>query len=157
MSLLNFFAQQRKRWQSQPADDKPDDYLAGGLAAFDQAEAAFKSTPLYNAHQQAADAQRELEEMSYQLSLARKEIKSLKSKLASMTQQASEAAMTHQLTSVVKLQRKRGEIARRAMRRIVAAASDVATHPEARLRKIVEIVTRFRAAHEMGVWKEDGE
>lgn len=156
MSLLNFFAQQRKRWQSQPADDQSADYLAGGKTALEQAEAAFKATPLYNVHQRLADAQHELEEVSYQLSVARKEVKNLGSKLASMTQQASAVVVEQQLVATARLHRNRMRSARRVMRRIVAVAVLEAMHSDIKLEKILELVRRFQLAIHSGE-EENGE
>ena len=152
MSLLNFFAQQRKHWRSQ-SDDKSVENLAGGLAALDQAEVAFKATPIYNAHQQVADVQRELDEVSYQLSLARKEIKNLKSKLGSMTQQASAVVVEQQLVAAAKLHRKRAQTAHKVLRKVAATAIDLCMRPNTKLLRIVEIVSRFQAT----LQKESGE
>lgn len=145
MSLLNLFSQQRKLWHSQ-ATDRTADYQAGGLAALVQAEAAFKATPIYNVHQQLTETQRELEEVSHQLSMARQNSKVLENKLAYMTQRASEVVVAQELLDNARLHRNRMRSARRVMHRIVAAAADQSMLPETRLGKIVEIVTRFQAA-----------
>lgn len=140
MGLLNFFIQQRKLWQSQ-AGGTSAEYLAGGLAGLDQAEAAFKVIPLYNAYQQLADTQRELEEVSYQLSVARKQIKSL---TANTIPEQVKATLS---LSLLKYHRSRAHSARKVLRKVVEAINHPQMRPETKLRKIAEMAERFLAAH----------
>lgn len=135
MSLLSFFAHQRSHWQRQAAD-QPAAYVAGGLAALNQAESAFKATTLHNAQQQATTTQHELKEVSYQLTRARQKISRLEASLAAMTQQAADAPRWHQ---------RRAYRARKALRKIAEAANHAVMRPETKLRHIQAATAAFFA------------
>jgi septal ring factor EnvC (AmiA/AmiB activator) len=137
MSILNLFTQQRNYWRSQTAD-KSIDYVAGGLAALDQAEVAFKATTLYNVQQQAATTQQELEEVSYELTQARRKLAKFEANLATAIQQEAELPEEH-------LNRARS--ARKTLRKVANVANYLSASPENRLRKILELVNGFVTVH----------
>ncbi len=135
MSLFSFFAHQRSLWSRQAAD-QPAAYVAGGLAALDQAESAFKATTLHNTQQQLVITQHELEEISYQLTRTRQKINRLEASLAAMTQQAADAPKWHQ---------RRAYRARKALRKIDEAANHTVMRPENKLRHIQAVTASFFA------------
>jgi chromosome segregation ATPase len=141
MSLLDFFTQQRNHWRSQTAD-KPSDYVVGGLAALNQAEGAFKATTLYNMQQQAAATQQELEEVSYELTQARRRIAKFEANLVTMMQQETELSEVHQ---------NRARSARKTLRKVSNAANYLSTSPENALRRILELVNGFMTAYKQEV------
>ncbi|MGI4875376.1 MAG: hypothetical protein ACRYFX_29840 [Janthinobacterium lividum] len=152
MSLLSFFAQQRRQWFEQ-ASNQPADYQAGGLAALTLAEADFRTLPLYNAQQQATDTQHEMEEVSYQLSRARQRIQHLEAKLAATEKQAADAPRWHQ---------RRAYKARQTLRKIADAANHSAMRPDTKLQRIQELAAGFLAnlreqeqAHDAGQAEAD--
>lgn len=133
MSLLTFFPTQRRLWPAQAADQSAD-YLAGGLAALALAEAALKATPLHNAHQQAADLQHELEEVSYQLSRARLKIQEQAQQLAAARQQTTAAEQIPKVAA--RLHQRRAYSARKLLRKILVSIGEPTVRPNAKLSKI---------------------
>jgi septal ring factor EnvC (AmiA/AmiB activator) len=141
MSILNLFTQQRNHWRSQ-ATDKSSDYVAGGLAALNQAEVAFKATTLYNVQQQATATQQELEEVSYELTQTRRRIAKFEADLATAIQQEAELPEEHQ---------NRARCARKTLRKVVNVANYLSASPENRLRKILELVNEFITTYQLEV------
>ena len=134
MSLLTFFATQRRRWQQ--AAVPTADFQAGGLAALDQAETAFRTLPLHNAHEQNRKLQQELEEVSYELVRARAQLRQLQAALTKVQAAAIEAPKWHQ---------RRAYRARKTLRKIAEAANHPLMRPDTKLRKIQEVANRFLA------------
>ena len=130
MSLLNFLATQRQHWQQQPAKQAPE-FLVGGLVALDQAEAAFKATPLYNALYAAHQLSQELEEVSYQLSRVRHELLDVRKQLALANE-------------TLALRPKWGQRARRALEKLAQVLEQPATPPELKLTNLHNMLASYR-------------
>ncbi len=127
MSLLDFFADQRRQWLQQPTPQAPE-YLVGGLVALDQAEAVFRATPLLNAH--------------HQMLLLRQEMDLLRHRLSN--EQAQQTLLREQLAKALIKRAKasnRYRVARDFVRKLLHLVQDLTQADRAMLDVMTEILT----------------
>ena len=145
MSLLSFFANQRRHWFDQLAD-YPADYFAGAWAALLQAEVAFKSTPLLNAHLETQTALQRLRDADGQLHKARTQLEQARKQLgqaepyiqtAQQGQKDANRAAQHDQRQVA--------LTRRALVRMSAVAGRDEFDPEVRLRYLQDMISTHLA------------
>ena len=133
MSLLSFFANQRRRWFDQRAD-YPADYFAGAWAALLRAEADFLSTPIHNARLEAQLAQSALKAKEQELVQAREQVNAALPQLVEAKRVAKEANRTAQQV------RRQVALTRRALLRMSDVASADGFEPEVRMRYLQTMI-----------------
>jgi len=136
MSLLTFFAEQRRRWFNQ-TKDWPPAHVDGGISALLKAEVAFMALPMYNAHQQAWNVQRELDEVTYKYTQARQLYELRATQLAAAVQERKEQTKAYK-----KLEKRTGQ-ARRTLSRLAEVADLADFEPEVRLRYMQELLKQY--------------
>ncbi|MBF9220640.1 hypothetical protein [Hymenobacter ruricola] len=140
MSLLSFFADQRRRWFNQLADYSAE-YFAGAWAALQQAETAFMSTPLGNAHLEAQAARLKVQDTEHRLSNAQKQIEQLRQQLASATPHILAARQGEKdANRAAQHDRRQVALTRRALLRLNDVAARDEFEPEVRLAYIQNLI-----------------
>lgn len=138
MSLLDFFPNQNRRWQQQTGEP-PLDFLAGGLVALDQAETAWRTSPLYNAHTEACRLRRRLDDVTYKLTQAR---------ILAAAVQVKLTAANKLLMEMQQERKQRHKQTRNALRQVLDLVSWPLITPETKLEQIQELVLAALAALE---------
>ena len=141
MSLLTFFADQRRRWFDHLTDYSTD-YFAGAWAALLQAEVAFRNMPLYNGHRETHKVQLELlktHDLLYQANrqaeLARNQVLLAEPHLHAAKKARKDANRAAQHD------RRQVSLTRKALVRMNAVAGSDEFEPEVRLRYLQHMIT----------------
>ena len=141
MSLLSFFANQRRRWFDQLADYTPE-YFAGAWAALLQAEVAFRGTPLYNGHVQALRGEEALRSTEAQLYKVRTQLAQARAQLQKADPFILAAKRGEKdANRVAQKTRRQVALTQRALERMKAVAGADEFEPEVRLRYLQNMIT----------------
>ena len=133
MSILTFFADQRRRWFDRLGDYTPQ-YFAGAWAALLQAETAFRHMPLYNSHLETQKLQRELNLTKLELLKLRKEVASTE------PQRIAARLLLKEANRVSQYDRRHAALTRRALERMQDVAHREEFEPEVRLRYLQQVI-----------------
>lgn len=145
MSLLSFFANQRRRWFDQLAE-YPADYFAGAWAALLQAEVAFRNTPLLNAHCETQKVQFELTEARGHLYQANKKVEQARKQLKAAEPYLLAAKKAQKTANrVSQHDRRQVGLTRKALMRMDAVAGRGEFEPEVRLRYLQTMINSHLA------------
>jgi hypothetical protein len=136
VSLLLFFANQRRRWFDQ-TQELPAEFIDGGWAALLQAEVAFQATPLVNAQLQLHQVQQELDELKTTHRLACKQHEQRAEQLATSIQCQRGNSKAYKL-----LENRTGR-ARRRLTQLAEVAAQTDFDPEVRLRYMQELLKQY--------------
>lgn len=138
MSLLTFFAEQRRYWFHQ-TKQWPAQYVDGGLSALLKAEVVFTRLPLYNGQFQLIKVQRELDDVTYKYAQFRKQHEQRITNHAAAVQQHKE-----QIKAYKQLEKRVGQ-ARRTLKHIAEVAGREDFEPEVLLRYMQELMKQYFA------------
>jgi hypothetical protein len=134
MSILSFFAHQRRRWFDR-LTDYPADYFAGAWAALLQAETAFLKTPLANGHLEAHRVRQELEAAQNDLHETRKKLEQAREQLRKADPFILAAKRGEKDANRAAQQvRRQVALIRKALQRMQGVAGNDEFEPEVRLR-----------------------
>ena len=138
MSMFDFFQRQRQLWLNQPTEQSPE-YVAGGVAALDQAETAFLVEPQHSPTQADHQLQRKLDTALLKLQRQNTELQK---------QRSATHRLQKKVTELTREQEKRpkwGSRARRHLRQLNALANDPQQSAEARLEALTHLIGDFFA------------
>ena len=133
MSILTFFAHQRRRWFDK-RDDYSAEYFAGAWTALLQAEALFMHLPLHNAHLEAQTLRGELNAAKLELQKLRKQVENTE------PQRIAARFVLKEASRVSQYDRRRAGLLRRTLERMHKVAGRAEYEPEVRLRYMQQVI-----------------
>lgn len=133
MSILTFFAQQRRRWFNN-RDNYSAEYFAGAWTALLQAEALFMHLPLHNAHLEAQTLLRELNAAKLELQKLRQQVENTE------PQRIAARFVLKEASRVSQYDRRQAALTRRALERLQDVAGREEFEPEVRLRYLQQVI-----------------
>lgn len=133
MSILTFFATQRRRWFDHIGDYSAD-YFAGAWTALLQAETLFMRTTLHNSHLEAQTLQRELNAAKLEILKLRKQLENTE------PQQIAARYALKETKRISHYDRRHAALTRRALERMQVVADNEEFEPEVRLRYLQQVI-----------------